>query len=288
MRLQIGPGMLLPQHAGGFHLLGRGGGREARRDRVRRAALPVPALDQHLRFVIPALRGIEQRDGRIAIHEALAGNRAHAACGGGCEERIDGMRVHGAERRDRGGSISQAFIEEQRGDGLRVGDVGELLLGDEGVLVQPVEQLLAMRTDDLRLWVVHVAIDEPGQDQRILSVLFYMCARRELRPHNRGRPEMRDQAAGHADDRIALVTHRSFDAVNERIAGERERRPANRRDGFSHVWRILSAPRAQVQRGVSTGRRARVRRRRDPRASSGARRNPRPWRLVCPGPGPSR
>ena len=114
----------------------------------------MPALDQRLRFVVAALRGVAQCFGRVAIHEALAGDRAHAALGGGFEERIDRMRMHRAERRDGGRAIAQALVEENSGDRARMRDVGELLLGDERVLVQPVEQLLAVGADDLRLRVV--------------------------------------------------------------------------------------------------------------------------------------
>ena len=61
--------------------------------------------------------------------------------------------------------LTQALVEEQRGHGARVRRVRELLLGDERVFFQPVEQLLAVGADDLRLRIVDVAVDEAGQDQ---------------------------------------------------------------------------------------------------------------------------
>ncbi len=82
------------------------------------------------------------------------------------------------------------------GDGARMGGVRELLFGDEGVFREPVEQLLAVGADDLRLRVVHVAVDEPGQDQRVLAVLFYMRARRQFGTDAGGGPEMGDLPVG--------------------------------------------------------------------------------------------
>ena len=70
------------------------------------------------------------------------------------EERVDGMRVHRAEARDGRRAVAQAFVEEDFRDGARVRDVRELLLGHERVFLEPVEQLLAVRADDLRLRVV--------------------------------------------------------------------------------------------------------------------------------------
>ena len=62
------------------------------------------------------------------------------------------------------------------GDRARMRNVRELLLGDERVFLEPVEQLLAVGADDLRLRVVDVAIDEAGQDQRVRGrTHIYVC-----------------------------------------------------------------------------------------------------------------
>ena len=92
------------------------------------------------------------------------------------EERVDGVRVHRAETRDGRGAIAQALVQENFRDGACVRAIGELLLGDECVLLEPVEQLFAVCADDLRLRVVDVAIDESRQHERIGSVFLYRRA----------------------------------------------------------------------------------------------------------------
>ena len=56
--------------------------------------------------------------------------------------------MHGAEHRGRGRAGAQAFLQEYARGFARMRGVGELLLGDESVFVQPVEQLFAVRADD--------------------------------------------------------------------------------------------------------------------------------------------
>ena len=58
--------------------------------------------------------------------------------------------------------------------------VGEGLLGDEGVLVEPVEQLLALRADDAGLHVVDMRVDEARRDQAARMV-GQVGVRRQLR-----------------------------------------------------------------------------------------------------------
>ncbi len=81
--------------------------------------------------------------------------------------------MHGAEHRGRGRAGTQAFLQEHARGFTRMRGVGKLLLGHEGVLVQPVEQLLAVRADDGRLWIVHMAVDEAGQHQRVAAVRLH-------------------------------------------------------------------------------------------------------------------
>ena len=52
-----------------------------------------------------------------------------------------------------------------------MGRVGEPLLLDEGVVVQPVEQLRAIGGDHLRLRIVDVHIDQPGHDERARMIV---------------------------------------------------------------------------------------------------------------------
>ena len=44
--------------------------------------------------------------------------------------------------------------------------IGEFLLFDERVIVQPVEQLRAVRADHLGLRIVDVGVDETGHDEQ--------------------------------------------------------------------------------------------------------------------------
>ncbi len=164
--------MFLPQRTGQRHLFRSARRREARSDGVERAALAMPALDERLRVVVAALRGIAQGFGRVSIHEAFAGDATHAAFRDGLEERIHGLGMHGAERRHGRGAVAQAFIEKRAGDAARMRRVRELLFGDEGVFFQPVEQLLAVGAHDLQLRVMNMAIDEARQNQMILVVFF--------------------------------------------------------------------------------------------------------------------
>ncbi len=122
--------------------------------------MAVPPADQRLRFVVAPLRRVGERGGRVAIHEDLAGDHARPERLGFFEERVDRLRMHGAIDRGGGRAGAQTFLEEHARNRARMLRVGELLFGDEGVLVEPVDELLAVRADDLRLRIVHVAVDE--------------------------------------------------------------------------------------------------------------------------------
>ncbi len=103
--------------------------------------------------------------GRVAVHQHLAGDDAHAARLGGGEQRVDRRRVHGREDHRRGRAVGEQRIEEQRRGRLGVRRVGVARLGREGVRRQPVEQLGAVARDHVELRAVHVGVDEAGQDQ---------------------------------------------------------------------------------------------------------------------------
>ena len=113
--------------------------------------------------------------------------------------------------------------------------------------VEPVEQLFAVRADDLRLWIVHVRVDEARQDQRVPAGGAHRDIRRELRQYATRRPEVRDPALAHCDDGVGFMPKRGLDADVERIGHEGKRRPAQgvaasgfRADGF-HSLIIRSA-----------------------------------------------
>ena len=172
-------------------------------------------------MVIARLRGIQQRRWRIAIHHHFAGNHAQITLAGLVEKHLHRMRVHGAVNHRRGGANAQALIEKQLRNFTRMIDIGKLLLGRKGVAVQPIDQLLAIGTDDLRLRVVHVQVDEARQDQgigvsgdrrpgfeRILQ--SGICA------------ERLDAPVLNHHQRVSFVMHRCIAAHQERIVAKGE------------------------------------------------------------------
>ena len=163
--LEVAVGMLRQQRARRLELGVARGHRKARRDRVVQAAAAVPALDQRLALAIALLGGIEQRRGRAAVHHHLAGDHARAAPLGFGEQRLGRFRMHRAVDRRRRGAVAQQLVQEEAGDARGMGGVGEPLLLDEGVFLQPVEQLGAVARDHLGLRQVDVGVDQPRQDQ---------------------------------------------------------------------------------------------------------------------------
>ena len=127
----------------------------------------MPALDQGLAVGVAAFGGIGQVVRGVAVHHHLAGDQAQVELFRSAEQRVHRLRVHGAEHQCGGGAGAQQFLEEDTGHIGGVGRVGELLLGGEGVGVQPVQQLLAVGGDHAGLRVVDVGVDEAGGDQRI-------------------------------------------------------------------------------------------------------------------------
>ncbi len=165
MGLEIAVRMLRQQRARRLELgVGRGH-RKARRDRVMVAAAAVPALQQRLGLVIAALGGIQQGGRRAPIHHHLAGDHAGAAALGAGEQRLDRLRMHRAVDHRRGRAVAQQLVQEKARDALRMGRITELLLLDEGVFLQPVEQLGAVAGDHLGLRQMQVEVDQPRQDQ---------------------------------------------------------------------------------------------------------------------------
>ena len=155
------------QLAGQLQLLRCAGGGEARGDRIVQAALAMPALDQRLALGIAGFGGVGQVVRGVAIHQHLAGDHAQVELVCLLEEGVHRLRVHAAEYQGGGGAITQQFLEEDRRHvaGMRL--VFELLLGGEGVGVEPVQQLLAVGGDHAGLRVVDMGVDETGGNQRV-------------------------------------------------------------------------------------------------------------------------
>ena len=104
-------GMLALERAGRVELRGRGRHREARRDRVGQPAVAVPARDQRLRLVVAALRGVEQRRRRVAVHQHLAGDQAQVERARLLEQHVGRRRVHGAEHGRRRDPVAQVLAQ---------------------------------------------------------------------------------------------------------------------------------------------------------------------------------
>ena len=157
---------MLPRQApGARELLGRGGGREAWRDRILQAGMTVPAFDQRLRIGVARCRGVSEVVGAIAIHHHFAGDQPHAAGRGGCEDRIDRGAVHAAHDERRRGAVAQELGDEEFGYFARVLRIGKGALGREGMALQPFEQPLAVGADDVGLHEMGVRIDEARHDE---------------------------------------------------------------------------------------------------------------------------
>ena len=56
--------------------------------------------------------------------------------------------------------------------------IGKLLLFDEGVVVQPVEELRAVGADDLGLRIMDVGVDEAGHDEAARMIVDRRVVRR--------------------------------------------------------------------------------------------------------------
>jgi hypothetical protein len=61
--------------------------------------------------------------------------------------------------------LPHQFVTENTRSLLSDRRVSKGLLGDEGVVVEPVQQLVALRADNSGLNVVNVRVDEAGRNQ---------------------------------------------------------------------------------------------------------------------------
>ena len=185
----------------------------------------MPAPDERRALVVPALCGVEQVVGRVAIHQDLAGDHQGAVAVRFLEERVDRLRmdraVHGGRRRPG----PQQFAEEQRRDGLRMCLVGELPLRDEGVFVQPREQLFAIGADHLHLRIMDVGVDEARADDRV-GIMGHHDVFAERGAQRRVIADGRDRAAVDNDERVLEEDERFGASDLERIVAEGDRATA--------------------------------------------------------------
>lgn len=237
VRLHVGIGIRFAQRAAGLELGVGAGRRKARRDAVVLAAPLVPALDQRHAVAVAGLGGVQQRGRRVAVHHHLAGDHPRVEAGRLLEEGVHRLRMHGAIDHGRGGAAAQQFAQEHAGHALRVRRVGKLLLGHEGVLVEPFEQLLAVRGHHLGLRIVDMGVDETRADDAVRIVRDGRAGRQTL-AYRLCRAEVADAAGVDHDQRVGLVDQAGRGLLQERVAAERHRGGADGGDG--HVGYSLS------------------------------------------------
>jgi len=131
----------------------------------------MPACGQVGAVLYATCGGIAQVLGAVHVHQALAGHQPHVARQRGLEQRLHGLRVHGAIDAGAGGALSRQLVEEEGGRLGAAHRVGITRLGREGVALQPVEQPRRRRGDYIDLRQVEVGVDEARRDQRTAVII---------------------------------------------------------------------------------------------------------------------
>src|SRR5215472_2173877 len=167
-------------------LVGRGDGK-AWRHRIALPALAVPALDQVAAVGNGGAGGRQQRRRAVAVHRRIAGDHAGIPFVRGRKQSLRGAAVRAAISDRRGGAVACHFVEEEFGIARGMRRIGEFLLLDEGVFLQPFEQLRAVGCDHLGLRIMDVRVDEARHDQEIGKMLDRKSGRK-LRRQLRCRP----------------------------------------------------------------------------------------------------
>ena len=158
-------GMLAGEPAGGSQLFGAGGQCKTRRDCIAEAPLVMPLLDQCLAITVRRLGIVAQLFGTVAVHQHFAGNQSHVTRRRRFKNRVCRMWMHGAKHQGCRSAIEQQLLDKGAGDLTSMVGIGKLRLGGIRVAIQPVEQLLTVRADDIELRIMHVTVDEARHDQ---------------------------------------------------------------------------------------------------------------------------
>ena len=124
----------------------------------------MPSLDQRLGLVVARQCGIAQSFGHVAVHHAFAGNKTQLASECFLEQRVHRLRIDRAIDARRGRAVADQRVAEHARDRAGVCLVGEGFLGGIDVVVDPLQQLLARRSDHLGLHIVHMGVDEAGRE----------------------------------------------------------------------------------------------------------------------------
>jgi hypothetical protein len=192
---------------GGGEQLRRAGQREAGDDGDAEPAgvVAVPAGGQRREGGDGDVDRMTQGLRAVAVHQHGARDGAEAAGVQGLKQDLGGLGVRGAVDQGQRGAGRGEVVAEGRGDGARVGGVGEArLLGEDGV-GEPGQQLAAGASDDPGLRVVDVGVDEAGdQHARAEVVVDPLPAPRRDRDHRR--PVPLDEGVGEPAHR-EVVTH---------------------------------------------------------------------------------
>ncbi len=262
--LDIATRELTHQGARRFKLgLGRGHG-ETRRDRIIEAPATLPALDQRFALVVAPLCGVHERLRRVAVHHHLAGDHARAAVLGCGEERIDRLRMDRAiDHRGRGAGTEQ-FVEKEFSDPGAMRGIGEFLLLDEGIVVEPVEQLRAVGADHLGLGIMDMRVDETRRDEGAGVIVDERVLRRTgenlARSADRLDHSRRDENSAVVDQRVRRWTaYRWVLVEGQDAAANHPRFRAQLRMSLrrSAAIRSISASAAFVSASASLARRRR-------------------------------
>ena len=171
MRLHQDGGKLRQQRARRRELFVARGDGEARGHGIALPPGAVPAPDEIAAVGDGGGGGSEQPRRRVAVHEGIARDHAGVAAVRGRKQRGGRIRMRRAVGKRRGGAVARQLVEEKFGVARGVRGIGEFLLFDEGVFLQPFEELRAIGGDHLRLRVVDMGVDESGQNQRV-GVMF--------------------------------------------------------------------------------------------------------------------
>src|SRR5688500_572467 len=162
----------------------------------------------------------------MTIHHRLADDGAESAALCFLEKYVGRFEGNGGKKQRSECAVAKQLVIKRTSYFSRVYRILELLLGREGVAVEPFQKMTAVRTDHLDLWSVEMRVDESGRDQRRGAKLDDLTFRMLGPFADRG------NAPHVVDGEVAIfeVLIRSVDLVRERV-GERSEDPCaiNRR-----------------------------------------------------------
>jgi hypothetical protein len=215
-----------------LELVGRRGGREARRDRVGQPAPPVPSGEERAAVVVGGYGGVPEALWRVAVHAGLARHGPEPARHGRLEEGVDAFGVNRAVACDGGRPMGEDEVEVPLCRRARVGRIAEAHLLREGVGLEPVDEPLAPARDDPGLGIVDMGVHEARQDEAIPVVgdrNVWMCLAKAVRGADAGEEAVLDEHGA-----ATLVPRRDVGRDRERVRLEGEGL-AEKQTGVGHV-----------------------------------------------------